>query len=137
MLAAPAFRTTRREQVATLLAEAEAAFRGLGATAAEQAAREILRKSGLMSPARRRRTVPARQYAIGGLTARERDVLELLVAGNSNREIAAALFIAESTAELHVSRVLGKLGYSTRAQAAVYAVSLGWCASPSAELATA
>jgi hypothetical protein len=45
--------------------------------------------------------------------------------GHTNREIAQALFIAEGTAELHVSRILGKLGCATRAQAAAYAVAHG------------
>ena len=60
-----------------------------------------------------------------GLTAREKDVLELLAAGRSNRGIAEALFISESTARVHVSNVLGKLGVSNRVEAATIAVRLG------------
>ena len=59
----------------------------------------------------------------GDLTPREREVLSLLADGHTNREIAQRLFIAEGTAELHVSRILGKLGCSTRAQAVAYAVA--------------
>jgi DNA-binding CsgD family transcriptional regulator len=66
--------------------------------------------------------VPADPY---GLTARERDVLALLAAGRSNRAIAEALFISESTARVHVSNVLGKLGASNRVEAATIAVRLG------------
>ena len=60
-----------------------------------------------------------------GLTAREKDVLELLASGMSNRGIAEALFISESTARVHVSNVLGKLGVTNRVEAATIAVRLG------------
>ncbi len=56
------------------------------------------------------------------LTERERDVLRLLGRGASNKEIAAELFIMERTARTHVSNILGKLGLSSRTQAALYAV---------------
>jgi ATP/maltotriose-dependent transcriptional regulator MalT len=137
LLSIPTSRAGSRSEAAELLAIAEATFAELGATADQRTAGDLLRKSGVLSPARRRRTTPARRETVGGLTLRERDVLELLVAGHSNREIASALFIAESTAELHVSRVLGKLGCATRAQAAVRAVSQGWCPQPVPERATA
>ena len=60
-----------------------------------------------------------------GLTARERDVLALLVQGHTNRRIAEELFITESTAGVHVSNILGKLGVSTRTEAATVAARLG------------
>ncbi len=53
-----------------------------------------------------------------GLTRREREVLAEVAAGHTNREIAAALFISESTAGVHVSNILGKLGVATRTEAA-------------------
>jgi len=56
-----------------------------------------------------------------GLTARERQVLELVAKGATNRQIGAALFMAEKTASVHVSRILGKLGVHTRTQAAAVA----------------
>ena len=59
------------------------------------------------------------------LTAREREVLRLLVAGRSNREIAAALFIAPKTASVHVSNILSKLGASSRTEAAAIAHQQG------------
>jgi DNA-binding CsgD family transcriptional regulator/tetratricopeptide (TPR) repeat protein len=59
-----------------------------------------------------------------GLTAREREVLPLLVAGLTNRRIAETLFISESTAGVHVGNILGKLGASTRTEAATIAVRL-------------
>jgi DNA-binding NarL/FixJ family response regulator len=60
-----------------------------------------------------------------GLTAREREVLALLVEGHTNRRIAATLFISESTAGVHVSNILGKLGVATRTEAATVAARLG------------
>jgi DNA-binding CsgD family transcriptional regulator len=59
------------------------------------------------------------------LTAREREVLDLIVAGLSNAQIAERLVIAPKTAEHHVSRVLGKLGVRSRAEAAAHAVREG------------
>jgi len=60
-----------------------------------------------------------------GLTRRERDVLPLLVKGRTNRQIAEELFISENTAGVHVSNILGKLGASTRTEAAGIAARLG------------
>lgn len=56
-----------------------------------------------------------------GLTSRELDVLRLLVAGRTNSQIATELFISPSTAGVHVSRILGKLGVSRRTEAAAVA----------------
>jgi DNA-binding NarL/FixJ family response regulator len=56
------------------------------------------------------------------LTAREREVLELIAAGRSNREIARALALAEKTIKTHVSNILMKLGVADRTQAALWAV---------------
>ncbi len=56
------------------------------------------------------------------LTERERDVLRLLGQGMSNKQIASALFITEGTARTYVSNILGKLGLTSRTQAALYAV---------------
>jgi DNA-binding CsgD family transcriptional regulator/tetratricopeptide (TPR) repeat protein len=60
-----------------------------------------------------------------GLTARELEVLSLVAAGRTNRQIGEQLFISEKTASVHVSRILVKLGARTRAQAAALAVELG------------
>ncbi len=56
-----------------------------------------------------------------GLTPRERQVLALLAEGATNRQIGAALFMAEKTASVHVSRILAKLGVQGRTQAAALA----------------
>ena len=59
--------------------------------------------------------------ALDTLTPRERDVLSLLVEGRSNKEVAAALFISEKTASVHVSHILTKLGVRSRVQAVAVA----------------
>jgi DNA-binding NarL/FixJ family response regulator len=56
------------------------------------------------------------------LTARERDVLRLIVAGQANKQIARLLGVSEKTVKTHVSNILQKLGASDRTQAAVLAV---------------
>jgi len=56
-----------------------------------------------------------------GLTTREREVLRLLAAGRSNREIAAVLYIAPKTASVHVSNILAKLNANSRTEAAAIA----------------
>lgn len=56
-----------------------------------------------------------------GLTNREQDVLRLVAAGRTNRQIAEALFIAPKTASVHVSNILAKLGVAGRGEAAALA----------------
>jgi DNA-binding NarL/FixJ family response regulator len=59
------------------------------------------------------------------LTARELEVLRLVVAGHSNRQIATALFVTQRTAATHVSHILSKLGVGSRSEAAAWAVRYG------------
>ena len=60
-----------------------------------------------------------------GLTPRELEVLGLLADGRTNRQIADSLFISESTAGVHVSNILGKLGATNRVEAAAIAYRMG------------
>ena len=64
------------------------------------------------------------------LTAREREILELLAAGLTNREIAQRLVVSARTVETHVARVTGKLGVNSRARAVARAVARGILSAP-------
>jgi DNA-binding NarL/FixJ family response regulator len=67
----------------------------------------------------------ALKQKFGGLTAREREVARLVAQGKSNRAIAEELVVGVSTVEAHITHILGKLGLSSRAQIAVWAVDKG------------
>jgi DNA-binding NarL/FixJ family response regulator len=62
----------------------------------------------------------------GDLTPREAEVLRLIAAGASNREIARALFVSEATVKTHVNRIFAKTGSRDRVQAMRYAYSHGY-----------
>jgi DNA-binding NarL/FixJ family response regulator len=68
------------------------------------------------------------------LTAREREVLQLVARGYTNREIAAELVISVKTASVHVSHILRKLDAPTRIEAARVAQRLGPPSPPYPEL---
>jgi LuxR family maltose regulon positive regulatory protein len=77
--------------------------------------REGFRPATPAAGAGRRRAAAA--GLVEPLSERELEVLELLAAGRSNREIAAELVVALDTVKKHVSHVLGKLGAANRTQA--------------------
>ncbi|MEU2754639.1 MULTISPECIES: response regulator [Streptomyces] len=101
------------------------------------AVRTVAAGEGMIAPAVTRRLIAA--FATGrpprpagteppelaALTRREREVLGCLGEGLSNAQLATRLEMAEATAKTHVSRVLGKLGLRSRAQAALMARELG------------
>ena len=91
-----------------------AIFERLGAQRDASAAGELLHDLGA-----RGRSAPRIE---GDLTAREREVLELLGEGLSNQAIAERLSISPRTAEHHVGRILGKLGLQRRTEAAAHAL---------------
>jgi DNA-binding CsgD family transcriptional regulator len=129
-----------RWRLAEALAEAgqrgEAAEQwNLAAQAADDLRARPLRRA-LDDLARRARIGTAEQHGDGAvlaaLTSREREVLRLIAAGRSNREIASVLFIAPKTASVHVSNILGKLGAASRTEAAAIAYREGLTSQPSA-----
>jgi DNA-binding CsgD family transcriptional regulator len=68
---------------------------------------------------------PPSAFAAFGLTRREAEVLILVAAGRTNRQIGQELFITPKTASIHVSRILAKLGVAGRGEAAAVAHRLG------------
>lgn len=99
----------------------------IAATVDNLARRESFLRAAIgMLPAQR--TISPREAAKranGGLTAREREVAALVAQGKTSREIADLLVVSERTAEVHVSNILGKLGFTSRTQIAVWAVEHG------------
>jgi len=67
----------------------------------------------------------AERMASSDLTSREMEVLELIVRGQSNKEIGANLTISEATVKSHINNILSKLGVSDRTQAATTALQRG------------
>lgn len=88
-----------------------------------------------MSPALAARIVEEFARATEGtqpaaLTGREAEVIRLVAAGATNRDIATALHVTENTVHFHMKNILAKLHLKNRAQAAVYAVSSGLAEPP-------
>jgi DNA-binding NarL/FixJ family response regulator len=76
--------------------------------------------TGLVLERIRKRASGVFQDDIDGLTAREREILPLIAAGQTNREIAAAVFLSDKTVKNYVSSILAKLGLVHRAQVPAY-----------------
>jgi DNA-binding CsgD family transcriptional regulator len=73
---------------------------------------------------------PATSSPSSLVTTREREILDLLVAGKTDREIAETLFVSVRTVEGHVSRIFAKLGVRTRTAAATAAIASGLVTHP-------
>ncbi len=67
----------------------------------------------------------AQRYSLPVLTAREREILQRIAAGRSNKEIAGLLNLAENTVKNHVHVILEKLGVQDRTQAVTKAIARG------------
>ncbi|MBN6055863.1 response regulator transcription factor [Nonomuraea sp. RK-328] len=108
-------------------------YKDVDPAALAQAVRAVHGGQVLLAPEAAEAVLSAGADAHGGggvpgptpLTEREREVLALIAAGRSNREIARSLAVAEKTVKTHVSNVLMKLGVQDRTQAALYAVRHG------------
>jgi predicted ATPase/class 3 adenylate cyclase/DNA-binding CsgD family transcriptional regulator len=105
----------RALSIGQAITEAQQALREAEAPAADRLAKSL----SVSSPTK------LADNQLGTLTPRERQVLVLIAQGASNRTIADALVIAERTAEIHVSNILGKLGVTSRTQAAAFALAHG------------
>jgi len=120
----------RARLAAALLAERGGDQRGRAAAALRTAA-EVARELGAAPLAQEAARVARRGGvdldgggaggAAHGLTPREVEVLRLVAAGRSNREIGTALWISAKTASVHVSNILGKLDVRSRGEAAAVA----------------
>ena len=124
-----ALRSGSREEITRVLRAARDSASALGARPllseveqlATRARIELKQEEAEPSPAEPLRPEVAKL----GLTTRELEVLGLIAAGRTNRQIAEALFITEKTAGAHVSNILGKLGVAGRVEAARIAMRLG------------
>ncbi|MGH3651164.1 MAG: ATP-binding protein, partial [Acidimicrobiia bacterium] len=106
------------------LDEVFAELEALGAEGVARGLRRELQRRGVTHIPRGERASTRNNPA--GLTAREMQVLGLIVSGLSNAAIAESLFISEKTASHHVSSILSKLNVASRTQAAAVAVANGW-----------
>jgi DNA-binding NarL/FixJ family response regulator len=100
--------------------------RAVLAAAAGQAVLDPAVQQRLLSAAVRGPAAPAGD----DLTPREAEVLRLIAAGKSNREIARALFVSEATVKTHVNRIFAKTGSRDRGQAVHYAYTRGYAGPP-------
>ena len=99
------------------------------------AVRVVAAGDALLSPSVTRRLIeefarrpsvrPPDEPTIHGLTTREEEILKLVASGLSNQEIAAKLFLAESTVKTHITRIFSKLGVRDRVQSVVVAYEAG------------
>jgi DNA-binding CsgD family transcriptional regulator len=111
--------TGDREGATRELRHAHEVFARLGAEPELRATREQLRELGARPPVR---TLAA---GAAGLTARELEIVRLVAARRSNREIGSALDISSRTVSTHLSNVFAKLGVSSRGELADFARSEG------------
>jgi DNA-binding NarL/FixJ family response regulator len=112
----------RRTDGSTALAEAHAIAVALGAAPLRDRIEAVARRYRVLLDG----VDSAERHADRlGLTPREREVLVLLAEGRTNRQIGEELFMAESTAGVHVSHILSKLGVQRRSEAAVLAHRIG------------
>ena len=89
------------------------------------AAEALFDQIGARLDASQTRGLTGRRGLPAGLTEREAEVLRLIAAGSTNKDIAAALFLSEKTVSRHLSNIFTKLNVSSRTAAAGYAFEHG------------
>jgi ATP/maltotriose-dependent transcriptional regulator MalT len=118
-----------RDRATTVLGRAAEVTGRLGARPLDGEVRALARRARLDLAPPTAATIPAAgaptPAAQLGLTPREVEVLALVAAGRSNRQVAQALFISPKTVGVHVSNILAKLGVTGRVEAATIAHRLG------------
>jgi len=104
----------------------------IGGSSLTDAIREAARGRSLIDPAvtkklmsKLQEPVPAADPLLTNLTEREREILDLIAQGLTNRQIGERMFLAEKTIKNYVSTLLTKLGMQRRTQVAVYGATLG------------
>ncbi|MFE7583307.1 AAA family ATPase [Streptomyces gardneri] len=111
-----------REEATALLREAHATAVRLGDRPLREDVELLAARARLSLAPEKQLPAPAEPGDDGfGLTPREQDVLRLVAAGRTNRQIAEELFISPKTASVHVSNILAKLGVAGRGEAAALA----------------
>jgi DNA-binding NarL/FixJ family response regulator len=108
------------------LRAAYATASGLGARPLLADAEALARRARISLEAEAVQVLGQADAARLGLTSRESEVLALVAAGRTNREIGAELYVSEKTASVHVSNILRKLGVSSRVEAAAIAQRVGF-----------
>src|SRR5262249_30782223 len=117
----------RQEEAEQAFATARTIIEELAANVPDQRLRErfLSQATAMLPPKCSLSPDRVAKQAHGGLTARERQVAALIAQGKINREIAEMLVVSERTVETHVRNVLSKLGFTSRAQIAVWASEKG------------
>ena len=82
------------------------------------------------APRRRAADMPSASEELAALTAREREILDLVAGGANNQDIADQLFISEKTVRNHLTAIFDKIGVSSRSQAIVFARDRGMAGRP-------
>jgi DNA-binding CsgD family transcriptional regulator/tetratricopeptide (TPR) repeat protein len=119
-------RLGRAEDAARSAAEARTLSQRMAETIPDAVLRAVFMRQTLAClPSGVGRAAEGTRAASGMLTARESEVAALVAQGGSNRAIAAELVVSERTVESHVTNILGKLGFTSRAQIAAWAVDIG------------
>ena len=120
------------EQAETAFATARILVDELAATVTDDPLCENFRQRALamIPPAKPLSPQKIINREFGGLTRRERQVAVVVAQGLSNQQIADELVVSVKTVEAHISRILSKLGFSSRAQIAAWAVDKGLAPAP-------
>jgi len=112
-------------QAVDALRSAHGTAAALGAKPLMEAIEALARRARISLDAPEVRAVGEQEAVTLGLTSREAEVLALVAAGRTNREIGAELYVSEKTASVHVSNILRKLGVTSRVEAAAIAQRVG------------